>query len=56
MQNFATIAVEDLNIKGLAAGVLGKAIHDVAWSTVLNMLAYKAENAGRQLAKDRPEV
>jgi putative transposase len=55
VQNFGIIAVEDLNIKGLSAGVLGKAIHDVAWSTFLNMLAYKAENAGRQ-GKDRPEV
>jgi len=54
VQNFATIAVEDLNIKGLSAGVLGKAIHDVAWSTFLHMLAYKAENAGRQLLKIDP--
>jgi len=54
VQNFGTIAVEDLNIKGLSAGVLGKAIHDVGWSTFLNMLAYKAENAGRQLLKLDP--
>jgi len=55
VQNFGTIAVEDLNIKGLSAGVLGKAIHDVGWSTFLNMLAYKAENAGRQLLKIDPK-
>ena len=55
VQNFGTIAVEDLNIKGLSAGVLGKAIHDVGWSTFLNMLAYKAENAGRQLLKVDPK-
>ena len=55
VQNFGTIAVEDLNIKGLAAGVLGKAIHDVGWSTFLNMLAYKAANAGRQLVKIDPK-
>ena len=55
VQNFGTIAVEDLNIKGLAAGVLGKAIHDVGWATFLNMLAYKAANAGRQLLKIDPK-
>jgi putative transposase len=38
-----------------AAGVLGKAIHDVGWSSFLNMLAYKAENAGRQLLKIGPK-
>jgi putative transposase len=56
VQNFGTIAVEDLHIKGLSAGVLAKAIHDVGWSTFLNMLAYKAENAGRQLLKIDPPV
>ena len=54
VENFATIAVEDLDSKGLSAGVLAKAIHDVAWSTFLHMLAYKAENAGRQLLKIDP--
>jgi len=55
VQNFGLIAVEDLNIKGLSAGILAKAVHDVAWSTFLNMLAYKAENAGRQLLKVDPQ-
>ncbi|PYT39655.1 MAG: transposase, partial [Acidobacteria bacterium] len=55
VQNFGMIAVEDLNIKGLSAGILAKAVHDVGWSTFLNMLAYKAENAGRQLVKVDPK-
>ena len=55
VQNFGLIAVEDLNIKGLSAGILAKAVHDVAWSTFLHMLAYKAENAGRQLVKVDPQ-
>jgi putative transposase len=55
VQNFGMIAVEDLNIKGLSAGILAKAVHDVGWSTFLNMLAYKAENAGRQLVKVDPQ-
>src|SRR5207302_10970314 len=55
VQNFGMIAVEDLNIKSLSAGIPAKAVHDVGWSTFLNMLAYKAENAGRQLVKVDPK-
>ena len=51
IQNFGMIAVEDLNIRGLSAGILAKAVHDVGWSSFLNMLSYKAEYAGRQLIK-----
>ncbi len=54
VQNFGMIAVEDLNIKGLSAGILAKAVHDVGWSSFLNMLDYKAENAGRQVIKVDP--
>jgi putative transposase len=55
VQNFSMIAVEDLNIKGLSAGMLSKAVHDVGWSSFINILAYKAENAGRQLVKVDPK-
>lgn len=48
------IAVEDLNIKGLARGMLAKSVNDAAWSTFINMLAYKAESAGRVLVKVDP--
>lgn len=48
------IAVEDLNIKGLAGGMLAKSVSDASWSTFLMMLAYKAESAGRTLVKVDP--
>ena len=55
VQNFGTIVVEDLNVQGLSGGMLSKAVHDVGWSSFLNMLSYKAENAGRQLLKVDPK-
>lgn len=41
------IAVEDLNVKGMASGMLSKSVNDAGWSQFLNMIAYKAESAGR---------
>jgi putative transposase len=54
VRDFGTIVVEDLNIKGLSGGLLSKAVHDVGWSSFINMLSCKAENAGRQLLKVDP--
>lgn len=48
------IAVEDLNIKGLARTKLAKSIHDAGWADFINKLAYKAERAERQLVKVDP--
>jgi putative transposase len=45
------IFVEDLNVKGLAGGMLAKAVHDASWSSFVAKLAYKAEEAGRLFAK-----
>jgi len=47
VQNFGTIAVEDLNFKSLADGMLAKSVHDVSWAAFFSKLTYKAENAGR---------
>jgi putative transposase len=54
VDNFGLIAVEDLNVKGLARGILAKSVGDAGWSSFINKLAYKAENAGRVLVKVDP--
>lgn len=48
------IAVEDLNVKGLAGGMLAKSVNDAGWSSFFQKLAYKAESAGRVLVKVNP--
>ena len=51
---YGVIAVEDLNIKGLASGMLAKSVNDAGWSAFLNKLAYKAAEAGRKLVHVDP--
>jgi putative transposase len=54
VQNFGLIGVEDLNVRGLAGGMIAKSVHDVAWASFFSKLAYKAENAGRTLKAINP--
>lgn len=54
VNNHGFIAVEDLNVQGLAKGILAKSVHDAGWSGFLQKLTYKAENAGRELWKVNP--
>ena len=54
VRDFGTIVVEDLNVKGLSGGRLAKSVQDVGWSSFIEMLRYKAENAGRQLLEVDP--
>ncbi len=49
VNTYGVIAVEDLNIKGLASGMLAKPVNDAGWSTFITKLAYKAAEAGRKL-------
>lgn len=51
INSYGLIAVEDLNIKGMARGILAKSVTDAAWSSFIFMLSYKAEEAGRKLIK-----
>ena len=44
---FDAICVEELNVKGLARGILAKQVNDAGGSAFLQVLANKAECAGR---------
>jgi putative transposase len=46
VDRFSHIALEDLNIKGLAAGMLAKSVHNAAWNQLVQHVRYKAECAG----------
>lgn len=48
------VAVEKLNTKGLAKGILAKQVNDVGWGIFFNMLSYKAESAGKELIEVNP--
>lgn len=48
------IAVEDLNIKGLARTRLARPILDAGWGQFLDKIAYKAEDAGRVFVRVNP--
>jgi putative transposase len=48
------IVVEDLNVRGLARGMLAKQVSDVAWAEFIGMLEAKAEEAGRVVIKVDP--
>lgn len=48
VRRFDLIAVEKLNIKGLARARLAKQVHDAGWGQFTTILAGKAECAGRE--------
>jgi putative transposase len=54
VNEYGVIAVEDLNVKGLAGGMLAKSVHDAGWSMFLGMVFYKAESAGRKVIQVDP--
>lgn len=54
VRNYDLIAIEALNVKGLARSTLAKSVHDASWSTLIEMLRYKAEKAGAHLVEVDP--
>jgi putative transposase len=46
LKKYDVVAVEDLNVKGLARTRLAKSVLDAGWSNFLSILTNKAENAG----------
>jgi putative transposase len=54
VKRFDLIAVEDLNIKGLAKSRLAKSVLDVAWAAFFRILMVKAADAGRRVEKVDP--
>lgn len=54
VNRFGRIAVENLNIKGLAAGMLARHVHDAAWGMLVSQLRYKAESANVEFVEVDP--
>lgn len=53
-KRFDRVAVERLNVKGMAGSRLAKSIQDASWGTLREMLRYKAEKAGGGLIEVNP--
>lgn len=54
VRRFRLIAIEKLNIKGMARSRFGKSILDAAWGILFGQLRSKAEDAGSQLIEVDP--
>jgi putative transposase len=55
VREFGLIAVEKLNIKGLAAGMLAREVRDASWGKLVNFLRYKVEKTGGALIEVDPK-
>jgi putative transposase len=55
VRDYDLIAIERLNVKGLARGFLAKDVHDASWAKFISMLRYKAEKAGARLVEVDPK-
>ena len=54
VNRFGMVAVEELNVKGLAGSMLARSVHDAGWGQFLQRLDDKAESAGRQIVRVNP--
>ena len=54
VRKYDLIAVEDLNVCGLARGMLAKSVYDAGWSQFVSILCAKAAEAGRTVVRVDP--
>ena len=54
LKKYDVVAVEKLNIKGLAKTKLAKSINDAGWGQFISILTVKAENAGLKVVAINP--
>ena len=54
VRDYDAIAIEKLNVKGLAQSALAKDVHDASWAKFISMMRYKAERAGALLIEVNP--
>lgn len=54
VRRYDRIAVEDLNVRGLARGMLARPVHDAGWAQFFGILTSKAEEAGREVIRVNP--
>lgn len=52
--DYDVVAVEKLNIKGLAKTILAKSVNDAGWGQFISILTVKAENAGLKVVAVNP--
>jgi putative transposase len=55
VRDYDVIAIEALNVKGLARSALAKDVRDASWAKFISMLRYKAERAGTRLIEVDPQ-
>ncbi len=55
IRDYDLVAIEALNVKGLATGTLAREVHDAGWATLIAMLRYKAARAGTHLIEVDPK-
>ncbi len=53
-RRFGLIAIEKLNVKGLARSALARSVNDAAWGQFINILCDKAASAGCEVVKVNP--
>lgn len=54
VERYDLIAIEDLNVRGLARSALAKSVHDAGWGQFIDILRFKAEEAGRAVVAVNP--